>query len=154
MAIFSKCIGVILWCVTWLWSWRISSLLVEWDGSFAIYSIKLTFISVSICNCFWEAIRAWKRSRNCLRIIDAKLFLLTELKAWAKCKFCDSLVIFHEISICTECGNIFVGLFPSKIYKHWFCDEDMFVFYTLSFLGKLWILIISYDTVKEFLRNN
>ena len=37
--------------------------------------------TVSIRNCFWEAVREGERSRNCFRSIDAKLFLLTELKA-------------------------------------------------------------------------
>ena len=32
-------------------------------------------------NFFWEAVREGERSRNCFRSIDAKLFLLTELKA-------------------------------------------------------------------------
>lgn len=58
-------------------------------------TLKLTFVSVFICNCFWKTVQAWKRSRNWLRIIDTKLSLLTELKAWTKCEFCGSFVIFH-----------------------------------------------------------
>ena len=85
MAIFQNVsISVILWYVTWLCFIKTSSLLLKWDGnystdwgSFGEYSdLYIDLFPSAIVS--GKTVREGKRSKNCLRIIDAKLFLLTE----------------------------------------------------------------------------